>query len=196
MSMNLRRTADPDQTFSGGQLVAPFAPPVRMPTIQPTNSPYADATAAAVNAPSRLALAAMNAVANAASAAANTSAAQPMKKPAAPPAIFLATITSTSATNTSSRIARRSLASRSRMAELLSSVGPTAQRGQVSCRRNQPQTVPAFVCRSTHSVNAWLPKASTSTAVPMTPAPATVREPPSAMESGYGQIGGDQQANG
>jgi len=35
--------------------------------------------------------------------------------------------------------------------------------GQASVDRNQFQTVPGRVCRGTHSVKAWLPKASTST---------------------------------
>src|SRR5215471_9251205 len=117
-----------------------------------------------------------NEVRNAASAEAKMSEAQPMRKPPAPPETELATRARIAATNAMSSNALRSSARTARPAPAESSRGPKAHAGQLSQRRNQPQTVFGFVCLGIHSVTAWLPKSSTRAAVVMTPETVRVRD--------------------
>src|SRR2546430_2513901 len=169
------------------QLPPPFALDTAMPTSHPTNSPYADPSAAAWKAPSHEALDAMNAVKKAASAEPKISAAQPRMKAPPPPESDLDEIPSTAATKATSSSARRSCASRSRTCDVDSSCSPTAQAGQASFRRNQPHTVSGLACLPTHSVKAWFPNNSTRISVVMTPAPVAVRARPRiAMREAYG----------
>ena len=72
------------------------------------------------------------------------SAAQPSRKPPAPPTIDFATTPRIAATNTMRNSARRSLASRSRIAAFEPSVGPNAQAGQ---REHAQEPAPRVVRR-------------------------------------------------
>src|SRR5262249_45380396 len=111
--------------------------------------------------------------------------AQPRMNAAAPDAAF-AEMPSTRATNTISRIARRSCASQSRQPPALPFSGPKDQAGQVRVRRNQPHRS-FVVCRAAHSVKAWLPKTSTRISDAITPAPVGDRAlPRRAMAEAYG----------
>src|SRR6476469_2304406 len=108
-----------------------------MPTIQPTNRPYAEPSDAAEKAPSNVAWVVRNRVTNAASAEANTTAAQPRTNAPAPPLIDFAVSARIAPTRTTSRMARKSWASSDRAAEFEPSLGPNAQEGQHRIRRNQ-----------------------------------------------------------
>src|SRR3979490_1690640 len=93
-------------------------------------------------------------VRNAASAEAKMSVDQPSRKAPPPLLTDLATRPRIRATKRIRKRARRSCASRSRMAPAESLRGPKAHAGQLSLRRNQPQTVSADVCLTIHSVTA------------------------------------------